>query len=275
MRSDNPEKVANEFELGRYLRNVRESSGISLEQVQKETKIRIKYLAAIEEGDFSQIPGGDVYVKGFLQNYSKAVGLESSKVLDIYKQIRPKEESDHQVTSGSINHSPHKNNYIQIIAIGIAVIVFITVSTFFLKKPLETTLPDDKDHIEVQKSENNAYAKKEPEASTQEISENEEKNKAVVELEENSDIKSLYIIKDDKINVVLEVVSDRCWISVKRDNVLDFEGILNKGDTKILDATDEVNIRVGNPLVIKFTVNNNDIGILGGKTRDIIFRRGA
>ncbi|MCG0276815.1 MAG: helix-turn-helix domain-containing protein, partial [Thermosediminibacteraceae bacterium] len=62
--------VRNPKELGEYLKYTRLSKNISLEEINKETKIRVKYLVAIEEGNFESIPGGEVYIKGFLKNYA-------------------------------------------------------------------------------------------------------------------------------------------------------------------------------------------------------------
>ena len=62
-------------EIGVLLREAREASGMSLEEVSEATKIRSKYLEAIEQGDFAVIPG-EVYLKGFMRNYADCVGLD-------------------------------------------------------------------------------------------------------------------------------------------------------------------------------------------------------
>ena len=71
---------------------MRESRGISLEQINKDTKIRIKYLEAIESGELSKIPGGEVYIKGFLSSYGEAIGLDSDQIIQQYKNIAQSEE---------------------------------------------------------------------------------------------------------------------------------------------------------------------------------------
>ena len=57
--------------IGEELKNARLERGISLTWVQHETKIRSRYLEAIEAGDFSVIPGGDIYLKGFIRSYAQ------------------------------------------------------------------------------------------------------------------------------------------------------------------------------------------------------------
>ncbi|MGQ9778829.1 MAG: helix-turn-helix domain-containing protein [Bacillota bacterium] len=74
-------------ELGEFLRRTREEKGVSLEEIQRRTKIRRRYLEALEEGDLQIIPG-EVYLRGFLQNYAEAVGLPPREVLAFYDRLR-------------------------------------------------------------------------------------------------------------------------------------------------------------------------------------------
>ena len=70
-------------EIGELLKAAREEKGLSLEEIQMITKIRLKHLKALETGDFDQIPG-EVYVKGFMVNFAKTVGLDGEKILEKY-----------------------------------------------------------------------------------------------------------------------------------------------------------------------------------------------
>ena len=74
-------------ELGDFLRQAREEKGVTLEEIQSRTKIRRRYLEALEEGEFRIIPG-EVYLRGFLQNYAEAVGLQPRQVLEFYDRLR-------------------------------------------------------------------------------------------------------------------------------------------------------------------------------------------
>lgn len=62
-------------DIGRQLKAKREELGLTVEQVQAETKIRRKYLEALETGAVEVIPG-EVYVKGFLRFYANFLGLD-------------------------------------------------------------------------------------------------------------------------------------------------------------------------------------------------------
>ncbi len=72
-------------EIGDELRRAREARGLSLRDIQAETKIRLRYLEALEDGDFSVIPG-EVYARGFLRSYAQQLGLNSEEIMDRYRQ---------------------------------------------------------------------------------------------------------------------------------------------------------------------------------------------
>jgi hypothetical protein len=71
------------FELGRSLHEARVRRGFELGQVAAETRIRTRYLRALEEARFELIPGS-VYAKGFLRAYADHLGLDSQLFLDEY-----------------------------------------------------------------------------------------------------------------------------------------------------------------------------------------------
>ncbi len=71
--------------LGEKLKKVRESLKLTFDDVEKSTKIRKKYIKALESGDHNTLPP-DVYVRGFLKSYAKILGLASQKVLALYEK---------------------------------------------------------------------------------------------------------------------------------------------------------------------------------------------
>ncbi len=55
------------------LKEQRERAGITLQNVAAKTRIDIKFLEALEDGNFNFLP--DIYVKAFIKQYAKFVGL--------------------------------------------------------------------------------------------------------------------------------------------------------------------------------------------------------
>ena len=71
------------FEIGNSLREARLRQGLEIPRIETETKIRGKYLRALEEEQFEVLPG-DTYVKGFLRTYADYLGLDGQLYLDEY-----------------------------------------------------------------------------------------------------------------------------------------------------------------------------------------------
>ncbi|MGM1045218.1 MAG: helix-turn-helix domain-containing protein [Bacillota bacterium] len=75
-------------DLGQQLREARLQKGMSLDDVQEMTKIRKRYLEAIEAGDYKVLPGS-FYVRAFIKTYAEAVGLNPDELLEGHKQDVP------------------------------------------------------------------------------------------------------------------------------------------------------------------------------------------
>src|SRR5688572_2851298 len=65
----------------------RERKGVDLYRAERDTKIRVRYLAALERGDYRELPG-NVYTKGFLRNYALYLGLDPEDVLAQWRRER-------------------------------------------------------------------------------------------------------------------------------------------------------------------------------------------
>ena len=79
-------------EIGELLREARESCGMTLPQASEITKVRTKYLEAIENGEFAVIPG-EVYLKGFIRTYADCLGLDGAQVIAQYNELRRARDS--------------------------------------------------------------------------------------------------------------------------------------------------------------------------------------
>lgn len=75
-------------DLGELLKKAREQSGLSLDDIQESTKIRKRYLEAIEAGDYKVLPG-TFYVRAFVKTYAETLGLNADDVLRLYKHEIP------------------------------------------------------------------------------------------------------------------------------------------------------------------------------------------
>jgi len=71
--------------FGKILTNARKKRGISLEKAEFDTKVRLKYLLALEQDDFANMPP-DVYNIGFLSRYCEYLCIDSKKHIKKYTE---------------------------------------------------------------------------------------------------------------------------------------------------------------------------------------------
>jgi cytoskeletal protein RodZ len=83
-RDRNPVEATLAPPVGETLQAARERKGVDLYRAERDTKIRLRYLSALEDGDYAELPA-PVYTKGFLRNYAIYLGLEPDDILDRWR----------------------------------------------------------------------------------------------------------------------------------------------------------------------------------------------
>lgn len=73
--------------VGAYLKRVRNTCGYTLEDVAQVTKINLRYLEAIENDEFSKIPG-ETFLQGFLRSYSRFLSIDEEEIAGKLKDIK-------------------------------------------------------------------------------------------------------------------------------------------------------------------------------------------
>ena len=73
------------FDIGATLVEAREKRKLTLDDVQKELRIRGRYLSALEEGQWSVLPG-EAYTRAFLRSYAEYLGLDGTLYVDEYNE---------------------------------------------------------------------------------------------------------------------------------------------------------------------------------------------
>lgn len=79
-------KASQYADMGKYLRDIRESQRIQVEEAATTLHIRAKYLYDLEEGNFNDMPG-KVYIRGYIKNYAEYLRLDSKEVLEEYEKL--------------------------------------------------------------------------------------------------------------------------------------------------------------------------------------------
>ena len=86
--------------LGAQLRGARESRNLSLRELSDQTRIARRYLEAIEEDNYKELPGG-IFNRSFVKAYAKAVGFSEAEAVSAYTKVAREhgEEPDELPTS--------------------------------------------------------------------------------------------------------------------------------------------------------------------------------
>lgn len=267
--------------IGAKLKEAREKQGLSLKDLQEKTKIRSKYLAALENEEYELIPG-EAYVKAFIKGYADYLNLDGAQLVDKYNQIKEmerkaKEEEEEETIENEKNENPsilHNKVFLSSIVVLLILLVvgFVVYNVFLLNdsKNEVNNIADDNYNLDITankkeiESENeveqydivgNDYNKVEEVSSQAASSFNNESD------QDETVLKSL----DSKKKIVKLIVIDRTWIEIVVDGDKVFTGILKKGEEKEYSGYDKLNLTIGNAAGVKVEIDKQESGPWGRK----------
>jgi transcriptional regulator with XRE-family HTH domain len=94
--------------IGDTLREARMRQRLDIADVEAKTKIRAKYLRALENGEFGMLPG-PTFVKTFLRSYAEVLGLDPHRLVEQYRATyEPRDESEHLQPLGPARLGPDR-----------------------------------------------------------------------------------------------------------------------------------------------------------------------
>jgi cytoskeleton protein RodZ len=128
------------FEIGNSLREARLRQGLDFPEIEQATKIRGKYLRALEEEQFEVLPA-QTYVKGFLRSYSDYLGLDGQLYVDEFnsRYVRgeleeEEEQQPFRPRGGGMSSSRSSTLPGKAVMLTVAVIAGLTVFVFVAAK---------------------------------------------------------------------------------------------------------------------------------------------
>jgi cytoskeleton protein RodZ len=110
------------FDIGSSLREARTRQGLDLNEMEFRTKVRAKYLRALEADEFDQLPG-HTYIKGFLRTYADSLGMDGQLYVDEYNSRYVVGEEDRPLrtrrapTQGRRQRRQHRESWLVVIAV--------------------------------------------------------------------------------------------------------------------------------------------------------------
>ena len=135
------------FEIGNSLREARLRQGLDFPEIEQATKVRPKYLRALEDEQFDILPG-QTYVKGFLRSYAEYLGLDGQLYVDEYnsRYIHVDEETPLRTRNTSSLGRAGPRFESSVVLIALAAIAIVTLLVFaawrFGSNTPETAIPD-------------------------------------------------------------------------------------------------------------------------------------
>jgi len=234
-------KSKNYLSFGRYLKNIRLEKGIHLATVSKETRIGLLNLALIENEDHENMPA-EVFVKGFLRAYAKAIGADSDRTLELYlASLRSYKESarfEAELIKSGTKFWPRI-----LLSLG-ALMCLMTLSVLgvsFFMTPSHVT--------------DSIAPKTAAEKSIHEVS------KTVVEPEPKP-VENTLANTSEKF--ILDVVADeKTWMKVIIDDRAPKEYSLKPGERLELEASSGFNLLIGNAGGVHLKLNGVPVEVAG------------
>lgn len=259
-------------EIGKKLQAARQAKGYTLDDLQQITKIQKRYLIAIEDEKFDELPG-DFYVRAFVKQYANTVGLDGDDLLKEYEDDLPKaktaEYSDHIAQAVESRASQHKTignqvsksrKYVSTIIITVVIILVLAAIWF---TAIARSHRDSSTRIDNSSVSVSGESRKKASSSSKKAT----KKPAVAALKLKQTSRSgnsvTYTADKLKADTTLQInPTDRAWMQVRaNDNDL-LNRTLNANDrTKIKVGRDTTSlvITVGNARATKLRIDNQTI----------------
>jgi cytoskeleton protein RodZ len=249
-------------EIGNTLREARIRKGLTIKDVENVTKIRTRYLEALEQDDFSVLPG-PTFVTAFLRSYASYLKLDAESLVEEYKRQHEPRRSDDQIVLRAEpgNHSRPRGggertkrrtgrSHRGYILIGVlAVIVIVLLAWFSTNWRGQEAATISSESIS---SEGTTTSLASVSSTTTEPGSG------------NSTTTASVVLSGEDVTLVLAVTQDSCWLVVREDSKDGAElyaGTLSQGGQKTFDSSKRYWMRVGKPEVLAITVNGNAVAL--------------
>lgn len=240
---------------GQMLRAAREEKKWSFMDTEDTTKIRVRYIQALEEEDYGILPGA-TYVKGYLRTYAKQLGLNPDEIIALYNDsITPE--------AGPVLESPNmlvkaRPLWVRPVVIGSMAVLAIVLAIVISVNQPGKKVADSPYSPPALPSAPKAEAVTPESAPSKTEADTQEPNSPVVPNPEN-----VVAATQDGLTAQL-VFTQPCWIEVRVDGQPPFQGTFTAGTTKEVKGTSKIElVSVGNAGGISVTLNGKTLPSLG------------
>ena len=253
----------NDGTIGEALAEARRKLGKSIKEVELDTKIRGKYIEALERDDFDCLPG-EIYCRGFIKTYASYLGLDAEPLVQEYKGLHvQKEEYDISTVSSNMRIAQQQRPkwFKPAIALGAAAVIFVSLIAWGAR----VSNVSDEQRVVVRDINTRSTTDTTVASATTDTTVN--KGGASTSSAKDSSSKTAVSSTtttekngkgDGKIDVTVKLTGikdDGSWVRVTVDGEKAFEGIIEDGKTKLFEGDETVKVRVGNVSALEVMYN--------------------
>ena len=224
------------FEIGNTLREARVRRNLTLQQVEEDTKIRVRYVQAMENEDFDVMPGA-TYVRGFLRTYSEYLALDPEVIVGEYRSRGIKTGEIQEPFGGVSMLGAPRSHRGRNTVVFVAVICLLVLGVIWiLGRGTETRSPTKPGALGI--------VSPSPSPSPSASAKPQKTNPPVVQGE-----------------LRITVPEGESWLEVRRDGstgTVLFSGTVNQGKTRVF-VGDVLWLRLGNPSAVRLRVEGRKI----------------
>ncbi|MBU1726320.1 MAG: DUF4115 domain-containing protein [Candidatus Omnitrophica bacterium] len=282
---------------GSRLKKIRMEKGLTLEEVQKRTKLHMNILQAIEGDSLTGI--NPVYLKGFVKIYCKVLGVDEKDYLAGYKEPQPQfksanaqpvfrqEKPKETVPAGTpfLRDAPLKVgsiaskkvfNPIFIIVIAIVAVaglfflgrfIFARKQSAGAKKPSAILKMKEPRSVKTQAKSKPAAVPAFKPAQPKVKTASKKPTVTLPNTASGSVGQSIPLDKKESVSGInLGILAkDKCWVSLKADGRLVFQRMLEKGRYESWNAKERIELSLGDAGAVELQVNDQIFSYLGRK----------
>jgi cytoskeletal protein RodZ len=228
--------------VGARLKKLRLEKGINLQEVYKKTKIHMDILRAIEDDSFINL--SPVYIRGFLRIYCEYLGIDPKDYISDYQSkqaVKPVSRDEplllRPIKLAASLFTPYRIKSVFIgVSIIISVLLLFNLGRRFSSRKFPSATSQVSRQITPAKAEKKGQALQASEATQ----------------------KTLPL----EIRLGLRTKED-CFVKLKTDGRLVFEGVLKRGRLESWSAKDKIELYLGNAGAVELEVNGKVISSLG------------
>jgi transcriptional regulator with XRE-family HTH domain len=261
--------------LGEELKRLREERGITLSDIAESTRIGTRFLKAIEEGNFSTLPGG-IFTRSFIRAYAKKVGMDEDEAVTLYHEQIAEKEAPQPLPARSdspLKDAPMEESPAPVVRPSVEPIftqatatksigrpaIFILVAALVAAIAVIAVLMLKRGNDQDTGSSSTSAAAKSQRAGQPGT------NQAQQASQSKSDV---ILAPGQPIDITLEATNGPSWVRYQIDEGQFATLVLQPGESKVLPpAHDEIKLHLGNTTTLRLKIDNHDAAFPAGTSK--------